>query len=295
LAADHKTSRQHIQNIKTLFRLFGIYSKMDLMWFLRDTRYCLLQIAADTISAAAAVSGVFLLSVQFGGIGGMNENEILFMLSYATVVDGVFVLFFAGSNTGSISRVIGRGQLDHAAIQPVPLWIQLITGGFCPVSGSSMLVCGIALSIYSIHRLQMNISAMWILTYLFSVICSNIIIVSVIYIISCLAFYAPAAAEEISEVARDLFTSLKSYPLGGISVLWQTVFCTLIPVGLAAWLPSTVLFSKVPNSFFGGWKAPALILAVSAILLLTANLLFKKGMNYYAKNGSPRYSGFGHR
>jgi len=294
LAGNFKNNR-HFQNLKTLFRLLGVYTKMDLMWFLRDTRYCLLQIAADTISAAAAVSGVFLLSVQFGGIGGMNENEILFMLSYATMVDGVFMIFFAGSNTGSISRVIGRGQLDHAVIQPVPIWIQLITGGFSPVSGSSMLVCGIALSIYSIQRLHLNVSIMWIAAYLFSVICSTVIIVSVTYIVSCLAFYAPAAAEEISEVARDLFTSLKSYPLGGTSWLWQTVFCTIIPVGLAAWFPSSILLSQRPNGVFGGVRFPALTSAVAAVLLIAATLLFKKGMNYYAKNGSPRYSGFGHR
>lgn len=289
-----KNSR-HFQNVKTLFRLFGVYTKMDIMWFLRDTRYCLLQITADTISAAAAVSGVFLLSIQFGGIGGMNQNEILFMLSYATMVDGVFMLFFAGNNTGSISRIIGRGQLDHNVIQPVPLWIQLITGGFSPISGSSMMVCGIALSIYSIHRLQLSISAIWVAGYLFSVICSNVMIVSVTYIVSCLAFYAPAAAEEISEVARELFTTLKSYPLGGTPLLWQTLFCTILPVGLAAWFPSSILLSKMPNGLFEGVKFPALTAAVAAILLITATLLFKKGMNYYAKNGSPRYSGFGHR
>ncbi len=294
MAGNYRNNR-HFQNLKTLFRLLGVYTKMDLMWFLRDTRYCLLQIAADTISAAAAVSGVFLLSVQFGGIGGMNKNEILFMLSYATMVDGVFMIFFAGSNTGSISRVIGRGQLDHAVIQPVPIWIQLITGGFSPVSGSSMLICGIALSIYSIYNLHLSVSTMWIAAYLFSVICSTVIIVSVTYIISCLAFYAPAAAEEISEVARDLFTSLKSYPLGGTSWLWQTVFCTIIPVGLAAWFPSSVLLSQMPNGVFGGVRFPALTAAVAAALLIAATLLFKKGMNYYAKNGSPRYSGFGHR
>lgn len=267
---------------------------MDLLWFLRDTRYCLLQIAADIISAAAAFSGVFLLSVQFGGIGGMSRDEILFMLSYVSMVDGVFMIFFAGNNTGSISRIIGRGQLDHAMIQPVPLWIQLLTGGFSPVSSNSMLVCGTVLSLYSIHRLHLNISFIWATGYLFSVICSTVIIISVLYIVSSLAFYAPAAAEEISETARDLFTSLKSYPLGGIPRGWQAVFCTAIPVGLAAWFPSNVLLSKAPD-IFAEAKFPALTAAGAAVLLLTATLLFKKGMNYYAKNGCPRYSGFGHR
>lgn len=285
---------RHIQNIKTLFRLFGVYAKMDLMWFLRDTRYCLLQVAADIVSAVTAVSGVFLLSVQFGGIGGLSRDEILFMLSYATMVDGVFMIFFAGSNTGSISRIIGRGQLDHAVIKPVPLWIQLLTDGFSPVSGNSMLVCGILLSVYSIRRLNLHVTALWTAGYLFSVVCSTVIILSAIYIISCLAFYAPAAAEEIAETAKDLFSSLKGYPLGGVPRLWQAVFCTALPVGLAAWFPSSVLLSKAPGVFAGA-RFPALTAAAAAVLLLTASLLFKKGMNYYAKNGSPRYSGFGHR
>ena len=29
-------------NLKTIFRLLGAYARMDLAWFLRDTKYCLL-------------------------------------------------------------------------------------------------------------------------------------------------------------------------------------------------------------------------------------------------------------
>lgn len=69
--------------IRTLLRLYRVYARMDVLWFLRDTRYCLLQMAADVVSAAACVSGVFLLASRFDGLGGMSRAEVLFLLGYA--------------------------------------------------------------------------------------------------------------------------------------------------------------------------------------------------------------------
>ena len=126
---------------------------MDLLWFLRDTRYCLLQIFSDTVCAFCTIAGVFLLSEKFGGFGGMNQGEILFMMGFSTLVDGIYMMFFIGNNTSMISRIIGRGQLDHVMIQPVPLWAELLAQGFSPLSGSSMLVCGIGLTAYAVRRL----------------------------------------------------------------------------------------------------------------------------------------------
>ena len=70
--------------------LYGLYAKMDIAWFLRDTITCLICICADFISNIAAVTGVFLLAWRFDGVGGMNKYEVLFMLGYVTVITGVF-------------------------------------------------------------------------------------------------------------------------------------------------------------------------------------------------------------
>lgn len=62
---------------------------------------------------------------------------------------------------------------------------------------------------------------------------------------SCLAFYATVAAEEIAGVSKNLFGSLKTYPLDGLPQLWQMVFTCFVPVGLAVWFPSRVLIMMV--------------------------------------------------
>ena len=194
-----------MDNLKILFRLYRQYTKMDLLWFLRDTRYCLLQIFSDTVCAVCTIAGVFLLSEKFGGFGGMNQGEILFMMGFSTLVDGIYMMFFIGNNTSMISRIIGRGQLDHVMIQPVPLWAELLAQGFSPLSGSSMLVCGIGLTAYAVRRLPLSATLPWLLLLLIYAVSSTILVLSVMVLLSCAAFYAPAAAEEIAQTGRDLF------------------------------------------------------------------------------------------
>lgn len=275
-----------------LLRLYGTYAKLDLLWFLRDTKYCLLFMVTDVICAVAAMAGVLLLSVQFGGFGGMGRNEIMFMLSYGIFVDGIFNLFFTGENMGNISRVIGRGQIDHWMIQPVPVWIQMATGGFCPFSGSSKLICGIIMTVYSMTKLPVEVTPLWLVSFLAGTFASTAVILAFVYIVSCLAFVSPAAAEEIAPIAHSPFDTLKSYPLGGLTTFWKTCFCTVAPVGLAAWLPSLALLEKTPGMF---GPFPVITVVMAAVYMAAAGMLFKKGMNYYGKYGCPRYSGFGHR
>ncbi|WP_235839287.1 ABC-2 family transporter protein [Clostridium sp. Marseille-P2415] len=283
-------------NLKTLLRLYRQYAKMDLLWFLRDTRYFLLQLLSDTVSGVCTIAGVCLLSASFRNFSGMNREEILFMMGYSVFIDGIYMMFFIGNNTSMVSRIIGRGQLDHIMIQPVPLWAELLAQGFSPFSGSPMLAFGTALTWYGAVRASIVMSPGWILLFLVYGTCSCLIILSFLYLLSCTAFYAPAAAEEIAMVGRDLFSSLKTYPLGNMNAAVKGIFLTVIPIGLTAWFPS-VLLLRAGREGVSSLDFPSALYvpAASAILLAAAILFFRKGMKHYARYGSPRYTGFGHR
>ena len=146
-----------------MFRLLRIAAKIDMMWLLRDTKYAIAAIGADIIANLSAVSGVFLIAVRFGGIGGMSSDEVLFMMSYSTLVTGLFILFGAQNNI-HISRIIGRGQLEHLFIQPLPLKAQLLTCGFAPFTGSGNFIVGIILTFISLRRLQLAVTPLWLLS-----------------------------------------------------------------------------------------------------------------------------------
>lgn len=272
-----------------LLRLLMIAAKLDLMWLLRDTKYAIAGISADIISNLSAVSGVFLIALRFGGIGGMNSDEVLFMMSYSTLVTGLFILFGAQNNI-HISRIIGRGQLEHLFIQPLPLKAQLFTCGFSPFTGSGNFIVGIILIIISVKRLQLTVTPLWLLSLAGYLLLTMAIIVARAYLVSSLAFYAPAAAEEISSTAIDGTWLLSTFPLSGMPGMIQLPLLTIMPEGLMAWFPSLCLLGRPPLGL-----SPFYPMAYALIISMTASYIFRKGLNYYVKTGANRYLPYGFR
>lgn len=270
--------------------LYGIYAKMDLAWLMRDRIFACLAILSDLASNLASVTGIFLLAWRFGEIGGMNKYEVLFMLSYGTMVSGLFQMFFSGNNTGYISRRIGRGQLEHMFIQPVPLGAQLLCEGFIPFSGSSSLFCGIFLMWISCGKLSLALPPWWIISLAGNLLVSVWIIIALSYLVSSIAFYAPAQAEELSSFVIDSCSYLSTFPLSGMPLYLKLPLLTVLPAGLLGWFPTMVLLGK-PHIFL-----PAAFPALAAVLFsILAAYLFKKGLRFYVKKGINRYSSAGHR
>ena len=275
---------------RRLLRLYVLYAKMDVAWLLRDTKYCVLGIIADFIANASVLSSAFLIAERFGGFGGMNSNEVLFMLGYSTITTGFFLTFFNGNNVGHISRVIGRGQLDHKLIQPIPIKIQLMTEGFMPVSGSAQLWVGIAVCVIAIIRLDYQVSFGLVIMFIAFHLISQAIFLSMLYIPSVLAFYFPVAAEETATAVSNLQWQLSNYPLGQMPTVIKIALNTILPIGLTVWFPSLVLLGKERLDF-------GLVVLITATVGFSslATILFKKGLKYYEKIGSQRYKDMGHR
>lgn len=277
-------------NLRKYYRMLGWYARMDAVWFLRDTRITLLAMAADWIANLASIAGIFLLAWQFDGIGDMGRDEVLFMLGFITVVSGIYELRFTCFNVGHISRRIGRGQLEHMMLQPVPIWMQLLTEGFIPVSGSSNLVCGIAITAVAIGRLGLQVTPGFVALFLVQALGSVALLLGFSYLFSTAAFYAPVAAEEISSDVFMVCDQLKRYPLSGMPGPVQWTLCTLLPSGLMGWFPACVLLGAAPLGL-----PPLFVIYMAAIVWAAALILFWKGWRYYVRTGINRYSAFGHR
>lgn len=263
---------------------------MDLAWLLRDTKFFLLAVIADFLSNIAAVTGVFLLAWRFNGVGGMDKFEVLFMLGYVTTCTGIFQTFFANSNTGHISRRIGRGQIEHMMIQPLPLPIQLITEGFIPVSGSSNMIAGAIIIGVAVKNLGFQPSLGWVGLLLLHLLTTILILLFLSYLFSSAAFYAPVQAEEISTHVLDSTGILSTYPLSGMALVIQIPLITIIPAGLLGWFPTLALLGKPPLGFPSFYP-----MLMAAILYVLAYIAFTKGLKHYVKTGTNRYSAVGHR
>ena len=120
---------------KRLLKLWALYARLDWYYTTQDVFTAAVTIFSELLWGVAALSGTALLAVQFGGVGALSAAEVLVMLSFHLFARGWEVMLFAGNNVSCISRRIGRAQVDHRLIQPIPLWMQLLTEGFIPVSG----------------------------------------------------------------------------------------------------------------------------------------------------------------
>lgn len=271
-------------------RLYGLYARMDLSWFLRDTKICVMAIVADLISNIAAVTGIFLLAWRFDGVGGMGKYEVLFMMGYVSVITGVYQTFFSGCNTGHISRRIGRGQMEHMFIQPVSLPVQLLTEGFIPVSGSSNIFSGGVIIVIALRALGIVPPWWWVLSFAGNVAVTVCIVLSLSYLFSSAAFYAPVQAEEISSYVIDSTGILSTYPLSGMPLPVQIPLLTFFPAGLLGWFPSLSLLGRPPLGLPVYYPV-----IVAGLLFILTYAIFRKGLRYYVKTGTNRYSAFGHR
>lgn len=275
---------------RQILRLYRLYGKMDRDFLMRDKRLGITCTICDMLPALSTAAGLGLLAVRFDGIGGLSADEILWLLGFFSMAGGITWMVLGNYNALHISRRIGRGQVDHMLIQPVPLWMQVLTEGFMPFTGSSSFIVGLVMLVVTTIRLEIPVTPGWLLLLLAYTLARMAAAAGLSFIAGSAAFYKPVACEELSSVALDVLTTAGQYPLVGLPDWLMGIFSTVIPVSLMSWLPGMVLLKKIDAPLTMAWP-----FAVGAGLLALAGTLFRKGLNHYAEHGCPRYKEMGHR
>ena len=273
--------------LKRYFGLLAIYAKMDLAALLRDTKFMIICVISDICADISGISGIFLLAWRFDGIGGLDKYEILFMLAYGGIVNGLIAVLDRG-NASFPSRIIGRGQWEHMFIMPLPFGIQMLAG-FFPFTCSGRLASGIILMRVAAVNLTVALSGWRFLLLFLNIIVSMVIVTALSYLVSSTAFYAPVQCEEISSAVRYSVEYTATFPISGMPNYIKFPLLTIFPAGLIAWLPTLVILGKAPIAV--NVYPPVFAAALS----LAASYFFKKGFRYYVTKGINRYHPGGHR
>ena len=231
----------------------------------------------------------FLLAARFQGLGEWRAVDLYFMVGFTVLARGLANVF-SGRNVLMISRKIGRGQLDHALLQPLPLWKALAAEGFSPFDLLLTVALGAGTLIWAIARLPQTHHPLWFGALALNLAASICVFVSYQYLWGVLAFWSPRGAEEVNTTSASVIESLAGYPLDAAPRAVVTVLLTVVPVGFIGWVPSRALLGMGPG--------PAAMLigpGAAVVLAVLAVLVFRKGLQRYMRYGSGRYSDFGHR
>jgi ABC-2 type transport system permease protein len=283
------SSKVLLEGSRRLLRLLALYGRMDLLYFARGPRTAIPWYLSEIVVGLAAVTATFLLAERFDGLGTWTKSQVFFLLGYALLVRGLIETFFS-YNIAFISRRIGRGQLDHMFVQPLPVWMMLLVEGFAPVGATSSLVPGLGLLLWSASQLHLAVSAAWWGLLIVHLVASVAVVLSFAYGWGSLAFWAPRAAEELNSSTYQLSHQLAPFPLDGLSGLALASLVTVVPVGLVAWYPSRILLGLDAPLW-----APALVPTAGLLFAALATWIFSRGLRKYRRTGSTRYSDFGHR
>lgn len=272
-----------------LFRLLWLYARMDLKYVTQDLFTAAVTILCELALALAELSATALAAVRFGGVGTLSAGEVMVLLSFHLFAQGLEVMLFGGANVISISRRIGRAQVDHMLIQPLPLWMQLMTEGFMPVSGSEKFLCGAAALFVFVPKAGVPVTALWLALLALLTLCRMAIHIALAYLAGSAAFYSPVGCEEISDVVLSLIDTAARYPLSGMPRAVVTALCTILPAGVLTYFPALILLGRL-DAAFAAWP-----LLLAAVLAAAAKKTFVKGMKHYVKAGCARYKSMGHR
>ncbi|MBI5877471.1 MAG: ABC-2 family transporter protein [Chloroflexi bacterium] len=272
-----------------LAQLWRLYAWLDLVWVVRSFRFFVLYYIGFAVVALASIAGMALLAERFDGVGIWSKWQIVFLLGYGSVADGLLEML-CGFNIVHISRRIGRGQLDHMLIQPQPIWVMLVTEGVNPFGSSNIMLTGVALLVWAWGHLAIDATAGWWGWFALNVVASAAVVVAYNFIWGSLAFWAPRAAEEVNTPLKRMFDQLTIFPLDGLGGAARAGLLAGVPIGFMAWYPSRFLLGLDATPLAG------LVTPLAAVaFLVVAALIFRRGMQHYMRAGSQRYRAMGHR
>ena len=273
--------------MRAIPRLMAAQVRLDWHVVTRSAKVFFGWTVTDLVYRAASVSGLLLVAERFSGIGAWDRHQVLFLLGYVSLVD-TFVWGLFNANMAFVSRIIGRGQLEHRLIQPRPLWISMLTSGAAPIWALSQLIPAAVLLAMSLGHLSVSIGPGWWFRLLVSVVGSVLIQQSFQFAWASAAFWAPVGAEEISSETNRVLENLRPFPLDGFGRGITGTLVTILPTGLIAWYPARGL---------AGVGAVSWVRFLGSVLLAfsIALLLFRLGLRRMFGAGIGRYTDFGHR
>jgi len=272
----------------SIMKVLGVQTRLGMLGLLRTWKSFLIQISTDVVINVSAVSGALIIGSRFGGIGNWGPNQILFLVCYTLAIN-VFVSALFSQNFASLSRRIGRGQMDHALLTPRSLPFQLLYEGFNPLGQPLMLPFAIISFFVSAIRVVGMPSILWWICAAISVFSSVAIVMAFQVAVGAAAFWDPYAGEEVSSAANRLTLGLASYPMDGVTGVFYLAVIHVIPIASVAWQPVSGLIRGSPS-----WvllSAPA----TAVVATFIACVVFMKGMKRYERVGAIRYSSSGFR
>ena len=200
-------------------------------------------------------------------VGGYTINQIMLLWGLAASTYGFSHFFFKRAT--SLSDTITNGKLDSYLVQPKNVLISSITSDVSP-SALGDMIYGIIMLFAS------GITLSKFFLFILFTITGGIIVTDIAIILGSLSFWI-SRADMVADTGNGLMINFSTYPDGIFKGITRILFFTIIPVGIANYIPIWVITKFNVGLTF-------VVLSVTLFITILAFFIFYKGLKRYCSS-----------
>ena len=255
-----------MKNLKNIFRLVGLYFRVNLASAMEYRASFLLQVFGMALSNGTFIFFWWIAFQQIGGrIGGYDFRDVMFIWAVASSAFGASNILFANMN--AITRLIVTGELDTFLLQPKDVLINLLCAR-TSLSAWGDLTYGFILMAFT-HGGDGSAWGM----FLVAIVVGGLLMTAVSVSAHTFTFYF-GDASLIGGMALEFIIDFCIYPEGIYKGFVRVLMMTLVPASFIVHVPLKLARSFNPIRL-------GILLAVSALYCWLAYRFFYRGLKRY--------------
>ncbi len=214
----------------------------------------LLDRVAQIVNYSAGYAAIWILLAKFDTLGGWNWPELALLLSF-----GLFIYALGASfsfvQMRQLEDVIHRGQFDVLMVKPFSPWAYIVFSGL-NVAYAGHVVLALALMAWALTQVDVTWTIGLAAYLVVAVIGATMMIAALMTMVGACAFVL-VKSRYLYSIFFGFF-ELTRYPLTIFPAGIQWVLFTVVPLGLATFVPIAYLLGKpIPLiGDIGGLLAP---------------------------------------
>ena len=217
-------------------------------------------------NACMIIQWVILFSLK-NNVGGYSFQQILLLWGMASGIYGVAHFFF--DKAFSLANTINSGKLDAYIVQPKNVLLSAITSNVKVSAIGDIIFAFVMYFIYGF-----NITTF--ILYILFLITGGLILVAVSIIFNSLSFWFNNT-DMVSDTVNSLMVNFATYPEGIFKGITKILLFTIIPVGIANYIPIRILAEFNIYLF-------VINVGFCLLLILIAYIVFYKGLKKYSSS-----------
>lgn len=256
-----------LMEAKNTFRVILLSLKYNIMREMTNTLTFILNVVMMMLNNSSFIIQWLVMFSLKDSIGGFGFIEVMLMWGISSSVFGLSHLFFDGAY--ELDGIVTEGKLDAYLVQPKNTLLMVITSK-TSISALGDLLYGLIVGFIFWHEPH------HIILFLIYIILGSIIYTSFMLIVHSVTFWFPNI-NDAADSLNSLFVNFSLYPLDIFSEVIKIIMFTIIPAGIAVYLPIISIMNF--NLYY-----LLIVLGATVIFVSIAFITFYSGLKRYTSS-----------